>query len=123
MGVTKHRASAIIELLVGTRRWGLSVREALAKQGNRSFETEPAVPFAQAAAFPVDRSTLVAIEEMETRGFEVRSYNSDGKLFYEINRVLLIEPDKMRQLGDEILRLIDTHGAFSEGILKLLAKQ
>ena len=104
-----ERVSALREILTGTSR-GRTVTQMYAERRNRTFAKEPSVPFSAAAAgFPVDDCVLAAIREFEKQGYEVRPYNCEGRIYYEIDRVLLVETEKIRALGAEVLRLIDMH--------------
>jgi hypothetical protein len=94
-----------------------------AERRNRVFAKEPRVLFSAAAAgFPVDDCVMAAVREFEKQGFEVRTYNCEGAIYYEIDRVLLVETEKMCALGAEVLRLIDMHET-SDFVLSLLARQ
>jgi len=117
-----ERVSALKEILAGTRR-GRTVTQMYAERRNRVFAKEPRVLFSAAAAgFPVDDCVLAAVREFEKRGYEVRTYNCEGTTYYEIDRVLLAEAEKMRALGAEVLRLIDMHET-SDCVLRLFARQ
>ncbi|MGB7847596.1 MAG: hypothetical protein WBL63_18430 [Candidatus Acidiferrum sp.] len=60
-----------------------------------------------------DRHIQLAIASLTEKGHEVRPYNMEGKMFYEIaDRRMLATPKEMNELGEGVYRLTELEELF-----------